>query len=179
MSPAETTFIQLYEEHFDDVHAFCVRRVGRDDADDAAAEVFTVAWRRIGEIESTSTRGWLFGVARKVVLNRWRSSSRRRSLRDRVRGLRSDQPDLPENIVVRRDEDNAVLRTLNQLRSADREILCLAAWEDLSGPEIAVSLGISTTAVHQRLHRAKRRFSKLLADEPVSDLRAAAEEAGA
>jgi RNA polymerase sigma-70 factor (ECF subfamily) len=36
----------------------------------------------------------------------------------------------------------------------------LAAWEELTAPEIAVVLDISTSVAEQRLHRAKRRFAK-------------------
>ncbi len=40
-------FRRLYEAYYPDVLAYCVRRVGRDDARDLAAEVFAVAWRRL------------------------------------------------------------------------------------------------------------------------------------
>ena len=64
--------------------------------------------------------------------------------------------------MVRRAEDEAVLVALSQLRGPDREILRLAAWEELTGPEIAIVLGISLSAVQQRLHRAKKRLAARL-----------------
>ena len=67
--------------------------------------------------------------------------------------------------MIRRSQDDAVLHTLGQLRQNDQEILRLAAWEQLSGPEIAVALGISLNAVHQRLARAKQRFEAALTPE--------------
>ncbi len=179
MSPSEATFVRLYDEHYDEVHAFCVRRVGRDDADDAAADVFAAAWRRIADVDPATARGWLFGVARRVVLNQWRSASRRRRLRSRIKGLGSGPATPPETIVVRRAEDEAVVDTLSQLRETDQEILRLAAWEELTGPEIAVALGISLSAAQQRLHRAKRRLAQRLAPEPEPQERAPGEEAGA
>ncbi len=165
MSAAETAFVRLYDEHYDEVHAFCARRVGRSDADDVAAEVFSVAWRRIDEVDAASARAWLFGVARKVVLNQWRSTSRRSRLLDKARGTAVRRPDQPDTVVVRRAEDDEVLAVLATLRPADQEILRLAAWEELSGPEIAVALGISTAAVQQRLHRAKKRLAWRLGEE--------------
>lgn len=165
MSTAEATFVKLYDEHYDEVHAFCVRRVGRTDADDAAAEVFSVAWRRIGDVEPTTARAWLFGVARKVVLNQWRSTTRRSRLLDRARVTASPTSEQPETVVVRRDEDDVVLRALATMRRGDQEILQLAAWEELNGPEIAVALGISVAAVQQRLHRAKKRLASRLGED--------------
>ncbi len=40
----------LFEAHRVDVLAYCMRRVSRWDAHDAAAEVFAVAWRRIDDV---------------------------------------------------------------------------------------------------------------------------------
>ncbi|MBT8207307.1 MAG: sigma-70 family RNA polymerase sigma factor [Acidimicrobiia bacterium] len=168
MSPAESTFVKMYEEHYDEVLAFCERRVGPDDADDVTADVFAAAWRRIDHVDVSLARAWLFGVARNVVLNQWRSTSRRRRLRERVKHMRNPGPQAPETFVVRRSEDEVVLRALQVLRPGDQEILRLAAWEELSGAEIATVLDISTDAVHQRLHRAKRRLAAQLADTPQS-----------
>ena len=67
--------------------------------------------------------------------------------------------------MIRRTQDEAVLHALQKLRPNDQEILRLAAWEELSGPEIAATLGISLNAVHQRLARAKRRFESVLTPE--------------
>ena len=171
MSTAEETFTRVYDAHYDEIHAFCVRRVGRNEADDATAEVFAVVWRRIAEVGPTSTRGWVFGVARKVVLNQWRSKSRRARLRDRLVGTATERSDGPEVVVVRRSEDEAVLAVLDQLRPMDREIILLAAWEELSGPEIGEVLGISTQAAQQRLHRSKRRLAKRLQSAPGIETR--------
>ena len=39
-------FERVYAEHFDAVVRYCLRRTTREDALDATAETFTVAWRR-------------------------------------------------------------------------------------------------------------------------------------
>ena len=179
MSPAESTFVKLYEAHYDEVLAFCERRVGPDDADDVAADVFAAAWRRIEDVDMSLARAWLFGVARNVVLNQWRATSRRRRLRDRVKLVRDPGSPSPEASVLRRAEDEVVLRALADLRPGDQEILRLAAWEELSGPEIATVLDISVDAVHQRLHRAKKRLATQLAITPRSGSMAIEREAEA
>jgi RNA polymerase sigma-70 factor (ECF subfamily) len=166
VSATEEYFVRLYDNHYDEVHAFCARRVGRIDAGDAAAEVFYVAWRRIDEIDASTSRAWLFGVARKVVLNQWRSTSRRSRLLDRARVASGAGPEQPEAVVVRRAEDEVVLAALKELRESDQEILRLSAWEELSGPEMATALGISVSAAQQRLHRAKKRLARRLRDRP-------------
>lgn len=166
----ESTFIALYETHYDEVHAFCSRRVGWHDAGDVTAETFAVAWRRIADLPADQPRAWVFGVARSLIRNQWRSTARRRKLGQRVKHLRHASADEPEDIVIRKTVDAQVLEALGQLRRADREILQLAAWDELSGPEIAAVLGIALPAVQQRISRAKKRLARQLQSEPVSNI---------
>ena len=44
----EARFSALFARHYPAVFGYAARRVGREEAADAAAEVFTVAWRRVG-----------------------------------------------------------------------------------------------------------------------------------
>lgn len=167
MSPLEERFTELYEAHHDEVYAFCARRVGWDRAADAVADVFTVVWRRIDEAGPDTGRAWLFAIARGVVLNQWRSTRRGKRLVEKVGAQRPPTPQGPEALVVRRSEDALVVDALRELRPADAEILRLAAWEELSGPEIASSLGISVSAAQKRLLRAKKRFARVVEDRRI------------
>lgn len=72
----DASFTSMFERHYHEVLAYCARRGGRSEADDATAEVFAVAWRRIDEIDWETVRPWLYGIARGVMANRWRSLKR-------------------------------------------------------------------------------------------------------
>lgn len=162
----DAVLVDLYDRHHHEILAYCIRRIGHTDADDVTADVFATAWRRRDEIELATARAWLFGVARGVLANRWRSTKRRARLIDRVSGLGRPHIDSPDVVVVRKVVDEAVIEALNALRPGDREILMLAAWEELTAPEIAVVLDISTSAAEQRIHRAKKRLAKRLTPQP-------------
>jgi RNA polymerase sigma-70 factor (ECF subfamily) len=155
---AEARFRDLFARHHASVAAYAARRVGRDEAADAAAEVFTVAWRRLHRVPpEPETLPWLYGVARKVVSNLQRS--RRRSERLAARqaahtGTRGAQP--PPVVVA-----------LNGLSRDDREILMLAAWEGLGPAEIGAILGCSRNAASVRLHRARSRLAGVLGEEMI------------
>lgn len=174
-------FTDLFEQNHGEVLAYCTRRISRIEADDITAEVFAIAWRRIDEVEWATARPWLFGIARGVLANRWRSLERRSRLSEKVSGLGVAWDDSPDVVVIRREQDAVVIAALDAMKPTDREVLALAAWEELSAPEIATVLGITTSAAEQRLHRAKRRFAKVLDASPSNSQvspRAAGRERG-
>lgn len=158
VSPEET-FRGLFARHYGAVYGYAARRIGRDDAADAASDVFTVAWRRIRSVpDEPETLPWLYGVARKVVANHRRTQDRRDRLEAKAMAQtdRAFQP--PEPVT---DLDAA----LEQLRDEDREVLMLVAWEGLGPRGLASALGCSTNAATVRLHRARKRLSAVWEEE--------------
>jgi RNA polymerase sigma-70 factor (ECF subfamily) len=61
-----------------------------------------------------------------------------------------------------------ILAALASLGSDDREIVLLAAWEELSPAEIGAVLGISQIAARSRLHRARKRLRAAL--DPLAEV---------
>lgn len=160
-SAAERRFEELYERHFRDVLAYCLRRGPVDDAYDTANEVLAIAWRRIYDVpRGDAARPWLFVVAKRVLHRRWRSTHRFRRLASKAAEAQSTSLLDPEAVVVQHAEYDAVLEAASHLNARDREVLNLAAWEGLPHREIAEVLGCSIAAVDQRLHRAKQRLAK-------------------
>jgi RNA polymerase sigma-70 factor (ECF subfamily) len=174
----DARFSALFLSHYDDVLGFCIRRTDRADADEIASEVFTVAWRRIDDLDWETARPWLFGIARGVLANQYRSALRRGRLTEKISPLPAGSPDLPEVVVIRREQDQEVIDVLASLRESDAAILMLSVWEELTAPEIAIVLSISTSAAEQRLHRAKQRFTRALEQVPPQIFSRAAKEGG-
>jgi RNA polymerase sigma-70 factor (ECF subfamily) len=180
-SGREAHFELLYATHHRAILSYCARRCQRWDAWDAAAEVFVVAWRRFDEIPPPEeARAWLIGVAFRVLANQRRSAGRRARLFEKASRDRAWAP-MPDEQVLRNEEDRAVIEALSRLSRTDREIVQLALWEELSANDIAVVLGISRAAVDQRFARAKQRLArKLEGDRSVrrSATQAVAKEGG-
>ena len=152
-----TAFRGLYEAHYMNVLAYCARRTDRNDAGDLAAEVFTVAWRRIDTVPTDgATLPWLYGVAYRVVSHHWRSERRRRRLNAKLTAVPAVAASGPEMQLVQRYEYDLVIQAASRLRPLDQEVLRLVIWEELSHPQIADMLGSTVPAVKQRFHRAKR-----------------------
>jgi len=165
-------FTLLYDRHFHEILGYCARRVPAQTAHDAVSDIFLVVWRRIDDVPTDTERAWLFGVARGVLANSRRSESRRDNLIAKLRTLRSPTAVEIDLDVVASTEGALVRRALARLRAADQEVLRLAAWEELNGPEMAIALDVSLSAVQQRLSRAKQRLAKALADEATNEHRA-------
>ncbi|WP_461036159.1 RNA polymerase sigma factor [Streptomyces mayteni] len=147
-------FERLFRSTLRRVTAYCLRRTDRSTAHDAVSEVYAVAWRRRGRLPDDDHEAllWLLGVARKVLANQARS--RRRWFRLLRRAGERAEPVAPVFDTGTPDLDAA----LAELSDADREVLRLAYWDDLSHADIAAVLGIGTGAVATRLHRARQRL---------------------
>jgi RNA polymerase sigma factor (sigma-70 family) len=154
----EAAFEALWHAHYADILAFCLRRLGdRQEAADATADAFLVAWRRSAKIPE-SPRPWLFAVALKVIANRRRGGRRRGALAARL-----GQSLTPEFALPADEPPGEVLAAFRTLAPADQQILSLVAWEELSPAEAAEVLSMPVARFSVRLHRAKQRFRQRLA----------------
>lgn len=156
-------FMRLYCQHAEVVFAYLLRRCPSPvDAQDALSETFLVAWRRPDQVpEGDAARLWLYGVARRVLSNQRRGERRRRRLTERLEAQRPEVMAGPEAGTSVSD----VMGALSRLSEGDREILLLAAWEELTHVEIAAVLGCSENASAIRLHRARARLRRAYAKE--------------
>jgi RNA polymerase sigma-70 factor (ECF subfamily) len=160
-----TRFDQLFTEHQRHVLAYAMRRTQAwADAEDVAAETFTIAWRRFDAIPSAEPLPWLYAVARRVLANHRRGSGRRERLAALLR-----VEDVATPLRAGEDRDGPVFVALGSLSPADQELLRLVAWEELGNQQIAAVLGITPNAVAIRLHRARARFAHALARESRDD----------
>lgn len=157
---AEERFRAVFS-HLGAVAAYARRR-GNRDADAVAAEVMTIAWRRLADVPVDDPRPWLYATARNLVL----ADARRSSLvATGEPGELVDVAPPPEVLEL----DPAVGVALRSLSRLDREALLLVAWEDLTPTQAARSLGISPTAFRVRLLRARRRLRAKLAGAANDD----------
>jgi RNA polymerase sigma-70 factor (ECF subfamily) len=146
-------------EHYASVARYLRRRCPSEaDAEDAATEVFTVAWRRIAEMPAEpQTRLWLFGVARRVLANQTRARRRRERLGERLSVEQYEPLQLADHAAGTL-ESLAFRTAWHSLSAGDRELLALLAWEGLDAGEIAQVLRVPAPVVSARLYRARRRL---------------------
>lgn len=150
-------FEAVYARVRDPIGRYLARRVEPDALDDCFAEVLTVLWRRLAEVPPDLELAWCYGVARRVLANHRRASSRLARL---VAGVGIDwEPAAPPVVYG----SNPELRSaLARLGATDAEIVRLTFWDGLAPREIALVLELSPNAVSIRLTRAKSRLRELL-----------------
>jgi len=157
MTSSDLRFREVYVSYFNLVHAYCRRRTDPDRAEDATAEVFLVAWRKIDQVpDGDGALPWLYRVAYGEVNNLWRGVSRQKRLREKLNRIEVEVAPSPEEYVVVNQEARLIIEAMNQIRKSHQEVLRLSVWEGLSGSDLAAALDVSADAAKQRLSRARR-----------------------
>ena len=158
-------FAVLFDRHAAVVHRYLGRRVG-ELADDLLSETFLIAFRRRASWRAVhvDVRPWLFGIATNVVHGHVRTEQRRYKALARTALERDAEVDTDEvaDRLTAQAQRSTLAAALAALKPADRDVLLLFAWGQLSYEEIAAVLDIPVGTVRSRLHRARRQTRALL-----------------
>ena len=148
-------FQTLYERYYDKVYAIARGiLLDADEAYDAVQEIFTLVYRKSDRFDRRAKFStWLF----RIAVNRSIQQSRRVKFKKNQVPLTEvlEEPSTEPPVLV---HEPAVAEAMAQLPPADRAILTLFYWDELSLAEIAESLSCSPNAAKTRLLRARERF---------------------
>lgn len=159
-------FAEIFRRHRDAVAGYLYRRGGVGARDDLLGEVFTVAFAGRARFDQRydSARPWLLGIATNLMHRRWRGETRRRSMLRRV-PVEAEGVDDAEAVLAHLSAQGArpeLVSMLRALTSAQRDLLVMWAWEQLSYAEIAQALDIPIGTVRSRIHRLRTTCVELL-----------------
>lgn len=181
---------KLLEEHRPQLLAMLQRRLdpalsARISAEDILSEAFLQARRKWTAFKSQATLSpyaWLYRIALDCLIEAWRHETRDR--RDPERAMPwPDQSSIqmglglvspgtsPSKAAARAELQRRMQHTLARLKDADREILWMRHYDQLSFKEAALVLGIKESAATLRyvraLERLKRLWQQLYLEEEV------------
>ncbi len=139
-------------------------------ADDLVQDTLARAWEKRGLwLAGSDLRAWLFTIMHNVHVNQF--ARRRRELAESSLDA-DDGPAAGWEVPVRATQSDRVelaevLMHIRRLPSEQREVLMLAAVEELRYDEIARIQGIPIGTVMSRLNRARDKLRRMLADPPA------------
>ena len=159
-------FATLVEQYQSPVYSLAYRMLGSaPEAEDAAQETFLRAYRRLGSYQPTRKfASWLLSIAAHYCIDQLRRSHGYQPSLDDANwqdGLVSDQPQ-PEAIILERERSGNIQALLQALPAAQRAVLALRYWSELSIAEIAGITGDSEGAVKVKLYRARQVLTRTL-----------------
>ncbi len=157
-----TAFGEIYDLYAERVYRFIFYRVNHHEtAEDLVAEVFVRVWTKLSGIRGPEAfPGWLFQIARNLVIDHYRT--------------RKPQVDLSELENVLEYEDNFIdktnlgfeqkefLKALKKLSQDQQIVIKFKFIDELTNQEIAEILNKSEGAIRVIQHRAITELKKLL-----------------
>ena len=159
----ESTIADLFEDYYDKVVRYIYIRISdQAEAEDLAGEVFLKALQSMGSYRGSVTqlRFWIFKIARNIVIDHYRKMGKRKTINlDDVEI--SDNSNV-EEVAERMLQVGELMKAMNQLTEAQREVIGLRFFAGLSSEETARMMGKSSGAVREMQCDALQKLRKLM-----------------
>jgi RNA polymerase sigma-70 factor (ECF subfamily) len=156
----EEAFAAIYRRWGSLVHTMATRSLGdAHEAEDVTQQVFVGAWRgRHGfRPERGALGAWLVGITRRKIVDALAARTRRLAL---VESAAHDTaptrlaPAAPDDVLDR----VLLVQALSRLPHTQREVLCMAFFEDLTHAQIAERTGVPLGTVKSHARRGLHRL---------------------
>lgn len=153
---------ELMERHYTSVHRFFTAKIPHV-ADDLTQQSLLACVEGYGAIrQNDSFRSYLFGIARRKLLDHLRQKDRRARMMSFRAAQGPDTQLTPSGVVAMRQEQRLLLRALEALPPDMHITLMLFYWEGMPTADVSRVLEISVSAVTSRLSRARDRLRETI-----------------
>ena len=149
---------QLFARHFDSLYRFVLNKA--DEAvDDLIQATFLAAVASRDKFRGDSSfRSYLFSIAHHELYAHWKKRARRDTEEDVAQMSVEDLGTRPSGVLAKHREQQLLLRALRSIPLELQVVVELHYWEELSGSEMAVALGVPEGTARSRLRRALERL---------------------
>ncbi len=172
-SAAFETLVEIYSPR---LYGYFYRLTGRrEDAEDLLQEAFVRVVRMISRYEHDNRfDAWLFRIATNLVRDRVRRQ--RRSADAGASGARQDEPgileevadnevDRPDDVLETTEQVDRLQWALKQLPEAEREVILLRHFSQMSFREVAEAMGTPLGTALARAHRGLAKLRRLMNED--------------
>lgn len=158
---------RLFGRHFESIGRFFYAKVSTG-VEDLVQRTFLGLLERADALPpETDVRAYLFGIARRLLLRRFRDRYRGRVF-DALETSVIDLDDSPSQITDRREQLQLLHHGLRSIALDHQILLELFYWEELPAPQIAAILEIPEGTVRSRLRRARELLAQAIAAQPAA-----------
>lgn len=156
--------------------AYDILRV-REDAEDVAQEAFVKAYVSLKEFKGESSfYSWLYRIVYNLSIDTKRKVTRRGGPAEQLEeGNLHEAPgfvaavESPHASLYRRQQNEQIRKALSEISEEHRAVVMLREIDGLSYEEIASVTGLSLGTVMSRLHYARKKLQKVLAEFAPSE----------
>lgn len=167
----KNSFGMLYSHYLDEIFRFVYFKISDEQiAEDITEETFIRTWNSLSKIykkdgKVDNFRAWLYRVANNLVIDYYR---KKKPLLNLDRTWTKKQP-LPEDIVLKEELTNQLVRLIKKLDPLHQEIIVLRLVNDLSHKEVAEIMNISEGNSRVLLYRALKELKSALEKKEGKD----------
>ncbi len=154
----ESLFDELWSRYYKTIYSYFRSQFDKQTTEDLCQQTYLNAWRYIStyrEINIRQSRSWLLAVARNVKNDHLRYVQLHKN-NFRYENLYETDIIFETNI----DESIAIQEAFAKLSDEEKQLLSMA--EYLTSKEIGEVIGISASAVRNRVQKVRQHFKELL-----------------
>ena len=162
----------LFESDYERIARYIAVRIGNTGhAEELAGDVFVKALERIDTFKwrGVPMQAWLFRIAHNLVVDYLRKNSRRKStsLDEALDIASSDSPENETLLNIQREE---IVAAMEHLTPAQREVVTLRFFGELTSKEVADVVKRSHGAVRELQSSAMKTLRKMLSVQPAPSI---------
>ncbi len=158
----DAALTEIYGLYFKKIYSFIFYRVShKETAEDLAEEVFMKAFAKLSSLSGhTSFEGWLYQIARNLVIDYYRQKKTTVALEDVENTLEYETN--VADVVNLDQQQKQLLKAIKQLGAEQQVVIKLKFFEDLNNSEIAEVLQKNEGAIRVIQHRALTKIQEII-----------------
>ena len=171
-SEGEQTIAQAFLEHKSVLSAYLAQKLlSQSDIDDLLQDIFEQAYIAEMRQDIVSPKGYLFGVTRNLLSQRFRKNSKRISIEINDANISDIADDFipPENTVFYKLKMEVLKEAIKTLPPQCQRVFILRKIHGLSQKKIASKMKISTSTVERHITIALARLNVIMTEKGYSE----------
>lgn len=168
LSGDEAAFDVLVQRHQKSVHALAWRKIGDfHDAEEITQDTFLQVYKKLATLKDPyKFAGWLYVIANRLCIDRMRQKNLTTQSLEDTPMEEVEKSSYTHHVSEQQQTDitehrRAIVKTLlEKLPESERTVMTLFYLGEMTVKEISKFLGVSASAVHNRLYRARKRLQK-------------------